>query len=186
MTITTRSFSAALAAVAVAAGLGACGSTLATSPDTAASAQPAADTLTAKVGDEVDFAAVFQDTAAAMKATKSYSFTGNMPEGLKATVVEIKDGTTTYESTLSTEQQLALAQKRLEDMGMGDAPMPTPTTAMKPITVRQSIGADNLPTKVELVGDAGSTMTLTYSGWGEPVDVTAPAADSVASFSELR
>lgn len=272
MTITTRSFSAALAGLALAATLGACGSeTSGAGTDSTAGSTPAADAPKAKVGDEVDLAAVFKDTAAAMKAKKSYSFTGDaadgalsgqmrvdgdktamklettvegekatilfidgvmfmggmddLPagktfikidpkgddpmskmmgpalsqmaesadptaalagiEGLKAKVIEVKDGTTTYETTVSAEQQMSMATKRLKDMGMADTPMPTPSVAMKPITVRQTIGADSLPTKVEVSGSPDSTMTLTYSGWGAPVDVVAPAADKVATFADM-
>ncbi|WP_353952846.1 hypothetical protein V6K52_05245 [Knoellia sp. S7-12] len=272
MTVITRSFGAALAALAITATLGACGSEKAgTSTESSSSSKPAAEAPKTKVGDEVDLSAVFTETAAAMKAKKSYAFTGETPEGamsgqmrvdgdttamkieatmegekatilfvdgamymggmpdlpagktfikidpnaddpmskmmapflsqmaesadpttglanikgLKAKVVEVKDGTTTYEATLTAQQQLEMAKKSLEDMGMGDEPMPTPSAAMKPITVRQTIGADNLPTKIELSGSAESTMTLTYSGWGAPVDVVAPPADKVASFSDM-
>lgn len=266
MTVTTRSLSAALAALAITATLGACGSgTTGTSTDTSAKS------TSAKVGDEVDLSAVFKETAAAMKAKKTYSFKGDTPEGamsgqmsvdgdatamkldttvegekatilfldgvmymggmddlpagktfikidpngddpmskmmgpalsqmadsadptaglaaiegLKAKVIEVKDGTTTYEATLTAEQQLDMAKTSLQEMGMGDEPMPTPSVALKPITVRQTIGADKLPTKVELAGSPEATMTLSYSGWGEPVDVTAPPADKVASFSDM-
>ena len=272
MTVINRSFGAALVAIAVTTTLGACGSATpeAGSPSSASS-QPAGNASKAKAGDEVDLSAVFKETAAAMKAKKSYSFKGEaaggalsgqmsldgdatamkiettmegekatilfidgvmymggMPdlpagktfikidpkgddpmskmmgpalsqmadsadptagladiEGLKAKVVEVKDGTTTYEATLSAEQQLDMAKKRLEAMGMGDTPMPTPSVAMKALTVRQTIGADGLPTKVELSGSPESTMTLTYSGWGAPVDVQVPPADKVASFSDM-
>lgn len=271
MTI-TRSFSAALAAIALSATLAACGTESVDSPAGSSGSAKAADTASkAKVGDEVDLADVFKGTAAAMKAKKTYSFTGKaaggamsgqmrvdgdatamklettmegqkatilfiggvmymggMPDlpagktfikidpkgddpmskmmgpalsqmaesadptagladlkGLKAKVIEVKDGTTTYEATVSGEQQLAMAKKRFEDMGMGDTPMPTPSVTMKPLTVRQTIGSDNLPTKVEVVGGTDTSMSLTYSGWGEPVDVVAPAADKVASFSDM-
>jgi hypothetical protein len=270
--MTTTRFSAALAAIAVTATLGACGTgTADTSTQTSASSKPAQGASKAKVGDEVDLSAVFKETAAAMKAKKSYSFAGEaaggamtgqmrvdgdatamkiettmegekatilfvdgvmymggMPdlpagktfikidpkgddpmskmmgpalsqmadsadptagladiEGLKAKVVEVKDGTTTYEATLSAQQQMDMAKKRLEAMGMGDTPMPTPSVAMKALTVRQTIGADGLPTKVQLAGDPEATMTLTYSGWGAPVDVQAPPADKVASFADM-
>lgn len=278
MTVTTRSFGAALAALALTATLGACGDSsndtgakTSTSKDSSTSKDTAKDAPKNKVGDEVDLPAVYKETAAAMKDKKSYTFTGDTPEGamtgemrvdgkdmamklnttvegekatilfvdgvmfmsgmedlpagktfikidpkgddpmskmmgpalsqmaesadptaalaeiegLKAKVIEVKDGTTTYEATITADQQLEMAKTRLKDMGMGDMPVPTPKTGMKPITLRQTIGADHLPTKVEISGSPESTMTLTYSDWGKKVDVAAPPADKVASFSDM-
>ncbi|KGN36528.1 hypothetical protein [Knoellia subterranea] len=106
-------------------------------------------------------------------------------EGLKAKVVEVKDGTTTYEMTVTAEQQQKLAAEKLKDMGMDTGSLPTPSTAPAPMVVRQTIGADNLPTVVKITGSPEATMTITYSGWGEDVDVAAPPADKVATFSDM-
>lgn len=271
MTVTTRSLGAACAAAVLTATLGACGSaTYESASGSSASGAPAAEQVSqVKVGDEVDLADALAATAAAMKAKKTYTFTGdaagasmsgqmrvdgdgtavsikttvqgakvsmilvdgvmfmsgfpNLPagktfvkvdpegddpmsrmmgpalskmaesadpmssltglEGLKAEVIEVKDGTMTYEVTVPVDQQLAMAKERLEEMGMTDTPLPA--SAMKPLTVRQTIGADDLPTRTELVGGADLTMNLTYSGWGEPVDVVAPPADEVATFADV-
>lgn len=271
MTLTSRSFGAALAALALTSALGACGSATSGSPTgPPASDAPAVEQAAqVEVGDELDLADALSASAAAMKAKKTYSFTGEAagasmsgqmrvdgdgtamairttvqgdevdlrlidgvmfmggfpdlpagktfvkidPEGddpmsrmmgpmlsqmaeaadptaslagiagLTAEVIEVKDGTTTYEVTVSVDQQLAMAKERLEDMGMGDTPLPT--SVMKPLTVRQTIGPDDLPITSELVGSEDLTMNLTYSGWGEPVDVVAPPAAKVATFAEV-
>ncbi|MFC7489784.1 MULTISPECIES: hypothetical protein [unclassified Knoellia] len=270
MALSSRPFGAALAALALTTALGACGSATSGSPTgSSPSGTPAPDQVSVTVGDEVDLTDALAASAAAMKAKKTYSFTGEAagaamsgqmrvdgdgtamtiqttvqgakvdmllvdgvmyiggfphlppgktfvkidPEGedpmskmmgpmlsqmaeaadptaslagitaLKAEVIEVKDGTTTYEVSVSVDQQLAIAKERLAVMGMGDTPLPTP--AMKPLIVRQTIGPDDLPTRTELVGGADLTLNLTYSGWGEPVDVVAPPADKVTTFADV-
>lgn len=266
-----RSFTAALA-LSLTAVLGACGSADggSTTKSTTGSTAKVDSAPKVKVGDEVDLAAVFKATATAMKAKKTYSFTGQAPdatlkgqtrvdgdgtalkietemegeaatilfvdgviymggmddlpagktfvkidpegddpmskmmgpalsqmadsvdptagladlEGLKAKVVEVKDGTTTYESSISAEQQLKLAEKKLKDMGMDIKDLPE-SAKPKQMVMRMTIGADNLPTLMESTGSPEATISMTYSGWGQPVDIDTPPADKVATFEDM-
>lgn len=102
-------------------------------------------------------------------------------DGLKAKVIEVDGGTTTYEMTVSVEQQEQMAKKQLEKMGMGDTKIPS-SVEIKPLTIKQKVGADNLPISVEATGGTDGSLSMTYADWGKPVDVQAPPESEVGTF----
>lgn len=105
--------------------------------------------------------------------------------GLKGKVVEVKDGVVTYESTLTAEQQREMTAKQLVKMGLDD--VPTQTAAPTDMTIRQTIGTDDLPVTIEITGAGTSEglISIAYSGWGEPNTVTAPPAAEVTTFADM-
>ena len=54
------------------------------------------------------------------------------------------------------------------------------------ITYDVFVGSDDLPRRIVMPNPAGAgTATLEYSKWGEPVSISAPAADEIADASSL-
>lgn len=101
--------------------------------------------------------------------------------GLKSKVTEVKDGTTTYTTTLTGEQVWALAQK---SMPSGEAvPSPDPSMiAGMGSTLVQKLDGKNRPLSFEVTTNAaGKTdkQTFTYSDWGSPVKIVAPSPSDV-------
>ena len=101
-------------------------------------------------------------------------------KGAEATVKSVEGGVRTYTVTLTKEQLTAAmsAQKEalpgLDEEGLKQIPE-------KGVTYDLSLDADDLPVAMSM-DVSGQALTMTYSKWGEPVDVAAPAASDVGTF----
>lgn len=96
-------------------------------------------------------------------------------DGVKAKVIAVEGGTTTYETKMTAEQ----LKKATEKMFGSDIP----ADALKSVsdqTLQQTVDAQGRLTKVTTKGTESSTIT--YSDYGVPVDIKAPAASEVGTF----
>lgn len=94
----------------------------------------------------------------------------------EATVTAVDGDVVTYEVVL-TKEQLTQALKSATK-GLPGIPDPSAATLPDGLSYTLSLTRDHLPvTMVATLPD--STVTTTYSKWGEPVDVKAPPADLV-------
>lgn len=94
----------------------------------------------------------------------------------EATVSSIVNGTTVYRVTLDREDLAAMVQRRSGAVpGVGTVPADElPTTASWTV----ALDGSDLPKLLE-ASLAGATVTVDYSRWGEPVDITAPPASEI-------
>lgn len=100
---------------------------------------------------------------------------------LKATVTAVDETGTTYELRLTAEQVKQMAETLLSGTPLGSAGVPGAT--YQPTTMAHTLDADGLPVKVVVSSGEGTPpMTLTYSGWGAPVAITAPPAEQVGTL----
>ncbi len=101
-------------------------------------------------------------------------------EGARATVKTVEGGVTTYTVTLTKEQLTAAMSAQKEALpGLGaEALKRIPATG---VTYDLSLDADDLPVAMSMDA-SGQALTMTYSTWGEPVDIAAPAASDVGTF----
>jgi hypothetical protein len=90
--------------------------------------------------------------------------------GTKATVVSVAPDATLYDVTLDPKKLLAAAGQA------GNAAVP-----LKPVKAHYTLDAQSRPTKLA-VDAQGTTITVTFGGWGQPVTITAPPADQVGTF----
>lgn len=90
--------------------------------------------------------------------------------GTKATVVSVAPDATVYDVTLDPKKLLAAAGQA------GSAAVP-----LKPVKAHYTLDAQSRPTKLA-VDAQGTTITVTFGGWGQPVTITAPPADQVGAF----
>lgn len=91
--------------------------------------------------------------------------------GTKATVVSVAPDAVVYDVTLDPNKLLAAAGKS------GSTAVPS----LKPVTAHYTLDAQSRPTKLA-VDAQGTTITVTFGGWGQPVTITAPPADQVGAF----
>jgi hypothetical protein len=97
---------------------------------------------------------------------------------LEATVVSVEGGVTTYELAVSEEQMKEAARSRGHLAGLPGGVL---DAVQDGATYTVSFDAGDLP--VAMTVDAGEeTYELTYSAWGEPVDITAPPESEVGTF----
>lgn len=91
--------------------------------------------------------------------------------GTKATVVSVAPDATVYDVTLDPNALLAATRKSAS----------TPIPSLKPVRAHYTLDAQNRPTKLS-VDAQGTTITVSFGGWGQPVTITAPPADQVGAF----
>ncbi|MBM6400143.1 hypothetical protein [Phycicoccus sonneratiae] len=100
-------------------------------------------------------------------------------EGATATVTKVADGVTTYQVKLSKEQLAAMVKKQAAGLpGLTEEALKKVPDG---VTYDMSVDAEGLPVTVAM-DMGGEKMTITYSKWGEPVEVKAPAASEVGTF----
>ena len=88
--------------------------------------------------------------------------------GTKATVVSSTADRSTYDVTIDPSALLG---------GAGSKALPSAA----PVKARYSLDAQDRPTTMT-VEVQGESITITFSGWGDKVDVVAPPADQVGTF----
>ncbi len=97
---------------------------------------------------------------------------------VKATVKSSDGSATTYTITLTKAQIEAMAKAQGAPGVSGDALSGLPASMAYDYT----IDADKLPQKMSMTL-SGESMDMTFTKWGEPVDVSAPAASEVGTFT---
>ncbi|CCH77346.1 conserved exported hypothetical protein [Nostocoides japonicum T1-X7] len=98
-------------------------------------------------------------------------------KGVKATVTQADGSSTTYRVTLTKEQ--LQAQKDREFPGLGGA---NANTLPDGVEYTITLDKDGLPRTMDTTV-SGQHVTVTMSKWGEPVDISAPPAGEVGTFS---
>lgn len=101
-------------------------------------------------------------------------------EGAKAEVTKVENGVTTYKVTL-TKQQLSDMVKK-QAAGLPGVTEEALKQMPEGVTYDMSVDAEGLPTTVAMDMGGDNNITITYSKWGEPVEVKAPAASEVGTF----
>lgn len=98
-----------------------------------------------------------------------------------ATVSAVEDGATTYTIKLTQEQLAASVKAATKGLpgGLSDAAV---ARLADGLTYTMTVDAGYLPSEM-VVDVPNGPVTVTYSKWGEPVTITAPAADEVGTFS---
>ena len=96
-------------------------------------------------------------------------------QGAKATIASVDGSNTTYAVTLD-KAQIAQVMKASGIESPGDTSAVTPDSLAYSIT----LDGDSLPVKV-VTTTAGVAATITFTKWGEPVDISAPPASEVGT-----
>lgn len=98
----------------------------------------------------------------------------------RAKVTKVDGGVTTYEITLSKKQLAAALEKQTEALP-GISEKALEQIPAEGLTYTMSIDENALPVTFSM-DIAGEQLEMTYSKWGEPVDIKAPAASEVGTF----
>lgn len=98
----------------------------------------------------------------------------------QAKVTKVEGGVTTYEITLS-KAQLAAAVKKQTEALPGITEKALEKIPAEGLTYTMSIDADALPVTFSM-DLAGEQLEMSYSKWGQKVDIEAPAASEVGTF----
>ncbi len=96
--------------------------------------------------------------------------------GVTATQVSKTATTTTYHVALSVDQLKAMVKSQAS--GIPGLSAQTASTATSGLTYDITLDRDNLPTTMRLTL-GGQPATMTFTKWGEPVDISAPAASEI-------
>ncbi|QIM20041.1 hypothetical protein G7075_00955 [Phycicoccus sp. HDW14] len=100
-------------------------------------------------------------------------------EGAKATVKSIEGGNTTYTVKLTKEQLAAAVKKQAAGVpGLTEESLKQMPDGM---TYDLTFDKDQLPLTMSM-DVSGQALKMTYSKWGEPVSIKAPAASEVGTF----
>ena len=94
-----------------------------------------------------------------------------------------KQGTAEVDGVQTTHYAVTVdTQKALQALGMGGAAMP----GQMPKTIEQEVWLDdrNLIRRMRMK-QPNVTMDITYSQWGEPVDITAPPASQTTDLEQM-
>lgn len=99
--------------------------------------------------------------------------------GAKAKVTKVENGVTTYQITLTKAQLSEMVKK--QTAGLPGVTEEALKQMPNGVTYDMSVDAEGLPTTVAM-DMGGEKISITYSKWGEPVSVKAPAASEVGTF----
>jgi hypothetical protein len=98
---------------------------------------------------------------------------------VKATVKSVEGGNTTYTVKLTKEQLAAAVKEQTGALpGVTEESLKQMPDGM---SYDMTLDKDQLPVSITM-DVSGQSMKMTYSKWGEPVDVKAPAASEVGTF----
>lgn len=111
-------------------------------------------------------------------------------KGVNAKVISVEGDLTTYESSLTAAQVKEISDEAISKMIPSGSPTPTPSssTTPGPMTMTQTIDGKGLITKTvtkTTEGGKDSTMTMTYTKWGEAITIATPSAAEVTTFTDL-
>lgn len=106
-------------------------------------------------------------------------------KGVKATVSKVDASGTTYAVKLTPEQIKEMVKNQAAGIpGVSEDSLKKMIESNQMpdgLTYDLTIDAEGLPSTI-VTGMKGATVKMTYSKWGEPVDVKAPAASEVGTF----
>lgn len=91
-----------------------------------------------------------------------------------------QDGTEKIDGVDTKRYVLELDTKKVLDSSAEEVPAEAMDALGDTMTYEIFVGADDLPRKIKM-DVAGTPMDMTFSKWGEPVDIQAPTADEISN-----